>query len=273
MRLRRLRADAYTGPERRRKSTSWSTTRSRHAAPLAHLSLAAGLPRGVTPKAHAVAADKKTPDEYALMREMIVKGKILPNERLVEAHYAELLGSNRANIRGALARLAQEGLVVYEPRRGARVRSVTPEEAIEIFEVRGVLEVLLVRQAAERASAADKNTLDAALRKVQAALAKKDPMAVGSASRALREALWRISGHTTGMSILTTLNSQLVRIRYLSLMMPGRAEAIASALEDMVAAVRAGAPDKAVKAMRRYHDGSIAGLKKAMRSQESGLMG
>ena len=126
------------------------------------------------------------PNEYDGLREMIVTGKILPNERIVEATYAEMLGTNRANIRRALARLEQEGLIVSEPFRGARVRRVTQEEAVEIFEVRAALEVILVHHATEWATESDKERLRTLRRKLNEALPKKDPVAVGAVSRQMR---------------------------------------------------------------------------------------
>lgn len=194
---------------------------------------------------------------------MIIKGEILPNERIVEAHYAELLGTNRANIRKALSRLEQEGLIVSEPFRGARVRRVTQEEAVEIFEVRGALEVLVARYAATLATNADKDRLRKLRVPLEDALAKHDPVAMGRASRQIREELWRISGHTTAVRIVSSLNSQLVRIWHQSIHMPGRLEAIAHEIGEVVAAVEAQSPSKASKAMQTYHDAAIKALKAA----------
>jgi DNA-binding GntR family transcriptional regulator len=210
-----------------------------------------------------VESKSSAPNEYDLLRGMIVKGKILPNERIVEAAYAQMLGTNRANIRRALARLEQEGLIVSEPFRGARVRRVTPEEAVEIFEVRGALEVLLVRHATEWATATDKERLRALRRKLDDALPKDDPLVIGSLSRQVREELWRMSRHATAVRIVSTLNSQLVRIWYQSIMMPGRAAAIVSDMGALVDAIEAGSADKAARAMKHYHDAAIAALKSA----------
>ena len=62
------------------------------------------------------------------MREWITGGRFMPNERLIETDLAEALGVNRANVRMALAMLEQEGLVVRERNRGARVRLVSDAE-------------------------------------------------------------------------------------------------------------------------------------------------
>lgn len=206
----------------------------------------------------------KTVDEYTQLRDLILQEKVMPNERLVEMEYAERFGTNRSSIRKALARLEQDGLVVCEPFRGAHVRRITEAEAVEMFEVRAALEVLLVRQATERATDADKKKLKSQLQKMRDVMKTKDPVAVGLASRHLRMELWRISGHSTGERLLSSLNTQLVRIWFRGITMPGRVEAMVEELAAVVDAVCAGSAAKAVTAMRRYHDAAIANLKHAI---------
>ena len=87
-------------------------------------------------------------DVTARLREAITRGQLMPNERLIEADLARSFAVNRANIRMALAMLDQEGLVVREPNRGARVRLVSDAEAIEIAETRLAIEVMVARRAA-----------------------------------------------------------------------------------------------------------------------------
>src|SRR5436190_3517507 len=84
------------------------------------------------------------------LREAIVRGDIAPNARLVESEISSFFGMSRGAVRNALIRLEQEGLVVREPHRGARVRQVSDREAIEILQARAVLEGLAVRLTAER---------------------------------------------------------------------------------------------------------------------------
>lgn len=198
---------------------------------------------------------------------MIIRGDVLPNERIIESEYAEKLGTNRANIRRALARLEQEELVVIEPFRGARVRLVTPDEAIEIFLVRSVLEVLVAKQAAECATPADVARLDELMHNVNIALADSEPVLVGSMSRKVREEIWRISKNGTAARMIGALHSQLVRIWYQSVMMPGRAQAIAATMQSIVDAIREKDAEKAALAMSTYHEGAVASLSKALQRQ------
>ncbi len=98
---------------------------------------------------------EKKPDVTAALREAIICGQLMPNERLIEVELATRFGSNRVQIRTALSKLESEGLVVSEPNRGARVRAVTADEALEITEARAAMETLVATKAAERATEND----------------------------------------------------------------------------------------------------------------------
>jgi GntR family transcriptional regulator of vanillate catabolism len=84
------------------------------------------------------------------LREAILSGHFVPNERLQEVSLSEMLNVSRTPIRAALQRLASEGMLEYEPNCGYNVRRLDAEELIEIFDIRGALEGLAARFAAER---------------------------------------------------------------------------------------------------------------------------
>jgi DNA-binding GntR family transcriptional regulator len=64
------------------------------------------------------------------IREAILTGEFVPNQRLVEADLSERFAASRARVRAALLELTNEGLVERVQNRGARVRAVRLEEAI-----------------------------------------------------------------------------------------------------------------------------------------------
>jgi DNA-binding GntR family transcriptional regulator len=208
-------------------------------------------------------ATKKTPDEYALLRGLILSGELLPNERLIEVDFATRFGTNRTNIRRALARLEQEGLVISEPFRGAQVRRVSAEEAIEIVEVRATLEAMLVARAVTQVTEEDKKVLRKLLRDMRVALDNQDLREVGTGSRRIRAHIREMSGHIVGNRVLESLNSGLVRLWFQAVLMPGRAQAVVEQLTSVVDAICNDDVDAAVKTMKRYHKDSIAAVKKA----------
>jgi DNA-binding GntR family transcriptional regulator len=191
-------------------------------------------------------------DITAHLREAITRGQLMPNERLIEADLAKSFGVNRANIRMALAMLDQEGLVVREPNRGARVRSVSDAEAIEIAETRLAVEGMVARRAAERATATDHNILRAIETQMRRAVDQSDYAAFSQSNAALHREIQRIAGNATASRILQTLKSHLVRLQYRVILLPDRPETSLAEHRVIVDAICSGDGDAAETAMRRH---------------------
>ena len=89
------------------------------------------------------------------LREMILSGRLASGERIDQDAVAEAHGMSRLPVREALIALEQEGLVVNEPRRGAYVTDVSPEDVLDQYEVYGVVAGIASARAAERLGAAE----------------------------------------------------------------------------------------------------------------------
>lgn len=88
---------------------------------------------------------------YEHLRGEIVRGKLRPNERLIEAEIADRLRVSRTPVRESLQRLAADGLVVSR-RRGWLVYEHSIDQIRDIYETRAALEGFAARLAAERGS-------------------------------------------------------------------------------------------------------------------------
>lgn len=194
-----------------------------------------------------------SPDaNYEKLRAAIVRGEIAPNSRLVESDVVTSFEMTRAAVRNALIRLEQEGLVVREPHRGARVRQVTDTEAIEILQARAVLEGLAVRLTAERLDDAGAVRLQSVLARHRALLEAGDLLGASDANADLHAALLELSGHSTAQRLIHGLNSQTVRYQFRTILIPGRSTASQAEHAAIVEAVIAREPEKAEDAMRRH---------------------
>lgn len=191
-------------------------------------------------------------DITSYLREAITRGQLMPNERLIEADLAKSFGVNRANIRMALAMLDQEGLVVREPNRGARVRAVSDAEAIEIAETRLAIEGMVARRAAERATPADRKLLRKIKTGMRRAAKSADYAAFSQSNAALHQEIQRIAGNETANRILQTLRSHLVRLQYRVILLPGRPETSLAEHQVIIDAICAGNADAAEAAMRKH---------------------
>jgi len=94
------------------------------------------------------------------LREIILKGNFQAGERISELPLVAALGVSRTPIRLALERLAHEGLLEPYPTGGFIVRGFTLNDVWDSIEIRGTLEGMAARLAAERlTSAADLDVL------------------------------------------------------------------------------------------------------------------
>ena len=193
-----------------------------------------------------------TNSNYDALREAIVHGDIAPDARLVEADISSTFEMSRGAVRTALIRLEQEGLVVREPHRGARVRQVSDEEAVEILQARAVLEGLAARQAAERIDDAGAARLQAILARQRQLLELGDLLGASDANADLHAALLELSVHGTAQRLIRALSSQTVRYQYRTILIPGRSAASVAEHAAIVRAVVAGNPDDAEHAMRSH---------------------
>ena len=84
------------------------------------------------------------------LREMILSGELSGGVRIAELSIVEKLGVSRTPIRSALMRLEQEGLLQALPNGGYAVRTFSERDVADAIELRGTMEGMAARLAAER---------------------------------------------------------------------------------------------------------------------------
>ena len=107
------------------------------------------------------------------LREAIIEGRIPQGEALREVSLAGTLGTGRSAVREAIRQLIQEGLVEYEPHRGAFVRVMSLADRLDVYVAREAIEVGATHRILA-APPADLSELRAALDALRAAAAETD---------------------------------------------------------------------------------------------------
>ena len=107
-----------------------------------------------TPVAAPEEASSQVVKVQLKLREMILAGELAAGSRIAELSIVEKLGASRTPIRAALMRLEQEGLLAALPNGGYAVRTFSEREVSDAIELRGTIEGLAARLAAERGVAA-----------------------------------------------------------------------------------------------------------------------
>ncbi|MBV8765412.1 MAG: GntR family transcriptional regulator [Hyphomicrobiales bacterium] len=211
-------------------------------------------------------------DVTARLREAIVSGRFQPSERLIEVELAGLLATNRTNVRTALAQLEQEGLVVREANRGARVRLVSHEDAIEITQVRGALEAFVAGLAAARARPQDHRRLRALVEAMREAVEAGDLIAYSKINGSLHAEILRIAQHRTAAKLLANLNSQVVRFQYRSILLPGRSRRSLAEHEEIVAAICAADVEAAERNMGAHLRAAAEALRQVIEASKTAIV-
>ncbi|GIE86330.1 GntR family transcriptional regulator [Actinoplanes regularis] len=198
------------------------------------------------------------------LRDAILRGEYLPGERLVEAQLCERLQASRFNVRAALQDLAAEGLVEVQRNRGAQVRKVSMAEAVEITEVRMVVEGLIAARAAERVTPDQATELDEIAVLMRRAVEAGEYRRYSDLNVRLHALVREIAGHQTADRIVETLRGQLVRHQYMLSLLPGRPQMSLPQHERIIAAIRDHDAKVAEAAMREH----IASVIEALRSMD-----
>ena len=207
-------------------------------------------------------------ESYNRLYHAIVRGDFQPNERLIECDLAKLYGVGRAAIRTALARLAQEGIVEREPNRGAKVRAVSEQEAVETTEVRAVLEGLAARYAARNATDGDIADLRALMVAMDACLAEGDLLGISEHNRRLHNRLLQIANNKTVARLIERLHAQQIRSQYRLFLVPGRPPRAVAEHHAIVDAIASHDPEAAEAAMRNHVAHTVEALQALVASRQ-----
>lgn len=187
-----------------------------------------------------------------VLRRAIVAGELVPKQRLVEADLTAEYGASRGNIRIALSELTIEGLVERVQNRGARVRAVSVDEALEITEVRAALEALCARKAAERISPAESRELHELAKQMEDAVARGDGQSYSAGNQRLHAKIIAVSAQQTAAATIQRLRGQAVRFQFQISRQPGRPNVSLPQHLAIIDAICRHDPDGAAEAMRLH---------------------
>jgi DNA-binding GntR family transcriptional regulator len=187
-----------------------------------------------------------------LIRDAIIRGEYVPNQRLVEADLSAAFSASRATVRTALLELAGEGLVERLPNRGSRVRAISVEEAIEILEVRIGVEGLCAAKTAATLTDEDAEAFGRLRAAMIDSVAEGDLVEYARLNRYLDVRVRELSNHATASDVLARLHAQSVRHQFKLSSRPQRAKVSVWEHVAIIDAVVARDPDAAERAVRTH---------------------
>jgi len=182
----------------------------------------------------------------------IFKGELSAGQKLTEQEVVERLGVSRGPIREAFRALADVGLLQIEQNRGAFVRKIDLEEAIEIHDVYSALEELATRSAARRLSSAQIEELKSLVESMDAAAEVEDLDRFYALNLSFHQRLVEGSGNRRLLSIYNRLLNELHLFRRFGLMQRGEMQRSNHEHHQILEKIAADNPDGAAEAMRSH---------------------
>lgn len=161
------------------------------------------------------------------LRERILRGMYPDDTPLRQDALAAELGVSRIPIREALRQLEAEGLVVFNPHRGAVVSSLSLDEIDELFELRSQIESDLVRRAVSRTTAEDVSRAKEILKAYEAAFRAAEVAEWGKLNWEFHSTLYAPADRPFTMAIIQRLHQQSDRYLRMQLVLThGQSRAI-----------------------------------------------
>ncbi len=148
------------------------------------------------------------------LRDLIIRGELLPNERLGERELCERFEISRTPLREALKVLAAEGLVELLQHRGARVATLTRADVQHMFEVMASLEALSGELAAARITEEQLAEIDGLHAAMLEAYRVRDLPVYFNWNQAIHERIIIASGNPVLREVYQGLSARIRRARY-----------------------------------------------------------
>lgn len=202
------------------------------------------------------------------IRQAIISGQFPPGMRLMELQLAEEKGVSRTPVREAIRKMELEGLVVMIPRRGAYVADISIKDINEVYEVRTALDVLSAGLAAERIDKSEIQEMRELLAEEAALVEARDYPKIIDNDTAFHDVIYRASGNTRCMNIISNLREQITAIRGRSMPYPGRVEIMLKEHRAIFGAIAAGKVEKAQEAVRTHMENAEQTLLKVIKEQK-----
>ncbi|MDD6920355.1 MAG: GntR family transcriptional regulator [Eubacteriales bacterium] len=152
---------------------------------------------------------------YEEIKSLILRGKLLPGTKLTEMDIAAKMNASRTPIRAALKRLNEEGLVVFELYKGARVANVDIRDLIEALEIRENMEATITYYASMRITEKEKEELAEAQEQYKRAVIGGDKAEIIKYDTRFHEIIIRASDNSVMVKIAEELKDLMVRFRNL----------------------------------------------------------
>ncbi len=208
---------------------------------------------------------------FNTLRRAILRGELVPGQRLMEIRLADQMGVSRTPVREAIRKLELEGLVVMVPRKGAEVAHISGKNLRDVLEVRRALEELAGELACERMSAEDFKKLEQANHKFASVLDSDDITVLGQADEEFHGLIYQATDNDRLVQMVNHLREQMYRYRIEHLKNKSQRTILLQEHQDIMRALAARDVEAVRRAIRAHINKQEAQIAKMIKEQSNDL--
>jgi DNA-binding GntR family transcriptional regulator len=189
------------------------------------------------------------------IEDMIIQGRLQPGQQIKEQEISDRLGVSRPPVREAFKILEAGGLVRREPRRGVFVAELTADDVWEIYTLKTALYTLAVTLAIGRLTPGGIEKLENIVRRMEALVGSKDPPDIiryEELNNLFHDTTAAIAGHGRLKRIQQSLNNQIKRAAFRSLVDRRHLRASCRYHRQILEAIKAKDPTRAEQITREH---------------------
>lgn len=205
---------------------------------------------------------------FNTLREAILRGELVPGERLMELQLAAKLGVSRTPIREAIRMLEQEGLAITIPRKGAIVAGMTEKDMQDVLEIREALEELSVQVACDKITAEEIEQLQENMKNFERSLKSGDLKKMAQADVEFHDVIYQATHNPKLVNMLNNLREQMYRYRVEYLKNPKNHEQLLREHEAIYKGIVEKDKASVTDMIRRHISNQVDVVKHIIREQE-----
>jgi len=173
---------------------------------------------------------------YIQLKEDIIYDQYSPGERLIEKHIVDELKSSRLYVREAIRRLHDEGLVEMIPNKGASVKKISLEEAVNCYGIIGELEAYAAELAILNFSDANLDELQEINNLMNKHVTKNKFMSYVKENLKFHLFLARMSNNNVLLNLISNLRNRVLKYSYSLFLIPENVHEAIKQHQDIISA-------------------------------------
>ena len=205
---------------------------------------------------------------FNTLREAILRGDLVPGERLMELQLAAKLGVSRTPIREAIRMLEQEGLAITIPRKGAIVAGMTEKDMQDVLEIREALEELSVQVACDKITDEEIAKLRENMENFETSLKSGNLKRMAEADVEFHDVIYQATDNPKLINMLNNLREQMYRYRVEYLKNPRNHEQLLREHEAIYRGIMEKDKDAVTEMIRKHISNQVDVVKNIIREQE-----